>query len=1054
MKITEISIKRPTLVVVIFTAIALLGIMSYMSLNYELLPKFNSPIVNVMTVYPGASPSEVENTVTKKIEDAVASLENVKKIVARSVEGVSIVTIEFTSNADENYSLQDAQRKINAMLSELPGDAKTPSLSRFSMDDLPIITLAARADMNSREFYDLIDKTLAPRISRLQGVAQVNIIGGEQREIQINVDAEKLHAYKMSLLQLRQIITNANLDFPTGKVRTEKEQILVRLAGKYKDVEQLRNLVVTTTAEGAQIRLRDVADVQDGTKDIERIARNDRSEAIILQIMKQSDANAVAVSEEVREAIGQIEQDYAANKLDIEVANDASEFTLESANSVIMDLIIAIFLVAAVMMLFLHSLRNAFIVMVAIPMSLIGTFIGMQLFGFSLNLMSLLGLSLVVGILVDDAIVVLENIYRHMEMGKNKVRAAYEGAKEIGFTVTSITLVIVIVFLPISLTNELVSKILREFCVVVMISTLLSLFVSFTIIPLLSSRFGKLEHLTGKNVFQRFILWFEGRLDAFTGWITNLLKWCLGHKRITVLVSLVAFFASLMLVGKGYVGGEFIPKGDRGEFIVLLELPKDASVEQTNQAALKAEHFLQSQPEVRSLITTVGQSSEDGFGSSQTTAYKAEITVKMVPEKERNVSTQIYAARMKMELKKMLTGVKLKTTPVNIMGTADRAPVELVVLGADLDSVMVFAKQAKEILAQIDGTSDVKLTVEDGNPEIRVEIDRDRMSSLGLTLDVVGATMQTAFSGTADDSKVKFRQGDYEYDINLRFDDFNRKTMADVGNIEFLNSRGELVKLSQFASLTESSGPTRLERRDKASSVSVQSQLLGRPSSAVVSEFTQKLEELPRPIGVSYLFGGDAENQGSSFGTLGMAFILSIILVYLIMVALYDNYLHPLVVMFSVPLALIGALLALALTNNTLNIFSILGMIMLIGLVIKNAILLVDFTNQMKEAGLSTDEALISANNARLRPILMTTIAMVFGMLPIALASGGVGAIKQGLAWVVIGGLISSMFLTLIVVPVIYKLVDMLQKKFGFGNPTKKRYYRLKMQESFKEVKE
>ncbi len=1051
MKITEISIKRPTLVVVVFTALTLLGIMSYMSLNYELLPKFSSPIVNVMTVYPGASPSEVENTVTKKIEDAVASLENVKKIMARSVEGVSIVTIEFNSSADENYALQDAQRKINSVLSDLPGDAKTPSLSKFSMDDLPIMTLAANADMDAQQFYDLIDKTLAPRMSRLPGVAQLNIIGGEEREIQVSIDAAKLHVYKLSLLQLRQIITNANMDFPTGKVRTQNEQILIRLAGKYKDVEQLRSLVIATTADGAQVRLRDVADVQDASKDIERIARNDRADAIILQIMKQSDANAVTVSKEVKNAITQIQQDYAASNLKIEIANDASEFTLESANSVIHDLIIAIFLVAAVMMLFLHSLRNAVIVMVAIPMSLIGTFIGMQLFGFSLNLMSLLGLSLVVGILVDDAIVVLENIYRHMEMGKNKVRAAFEGAKEIGFTVTSITLVIVIVFLPISLTNELVSKILREFCVVVMISTMLSLFVSFTIIPLLSSRFGKLEHLTGKNMFERFILWFEKQLDRFTQWVTGLLRWCLGHKTITLLVSVGMLFASFMLVGKGYIGGEFIPKGDRGEFIVLLELPKDASIEQTNQATWKAEDFLQQQPEVRKLITTVGQSSEDGFGSSQSTAYKAEITVKMVPEGERSVSSHIYAARIKAQLKEMLTGVKVKTTPVNIMGTADRAPVELVVLGADLDSAMSFARQAKQVLMQIEGTSDVKLTVEEGNPEIRVEVDRDKMSALGLTLDNVGATMQTAFSGTADDPKIKFRQGDYEYDINLRFDNFNRQTMADVGNIELLNNKGDLVKLSQFATLTESSGPTRLERRDKTASVSVQSQLLGRPSGAVVAEYTAKLEQLRKPVGVSYLFGGDAENQGSSFGTLGMALILSVVLVYLIMVALYDNYLHPLVVMFSVPLALIGALLALALTNNTLNIFSILGMIMLIGLVIKNAILLVDFTNQMKDAGQSTDKALVNANNARLRPILMTTIAMVFGMIPIALASGGVGAIKQGLAWVVIGGLISSMFLTLIVVPVVYKVVDSMQQRFGFARPAKKRYYKVKMKESFVE---
>ncbi|WP_298709550.1 efflux RND transporter permease subunit, partial [Chitinophaga sp.] len=592
MKITEISIKRPTVVVVLFTILTLLGLLAYKSLNYELLPKFSSPIVTIATVYPGASPSEVESTVTKKIEDAVASMENIKKLTSKSSESLSLVTVELNNDADEDIGLQDAQRKVNAILADLPGDAKPPSLNKFSLDDLPIMTLSATSKMDDRKFFDLVDKRIQPMLSRLPGVAQISMIGGQEREIQINVDPKKLEAYKLSIMQVRQIVTNANLDFPTGKVKTTDQQILVRLAGKYKDVDQLRDLVLSTTATGTQVRLGDVADVQDASKDAERLARVDRMASIALQVQKQSDANAVTVSEEVQKAIAKIEAEYAAAGLKIKIANDNSVFTLESADSVIHDLVIAVVLVAAVMMLFLHSIRNAIFVMISIPASLIATFIGMQLFDFSLNLMSLLGLSLVVGILVDDAIVVLENIYRHMEMGKNKVRAAFDGVKEIGFTVTSITLVIVVVFLPISLTNELVSKILREFCVVVMISTMLSLLTSFTIVPLLASRFGKLTHLTGKNFFEKFILWFERQLDKFTSWMTATLKWALAHKTITLVGSLVLLIASFQLVGRGYIGGEFIPKGDRGQFIVMLEMPKDASLEQTNQATLKAESFL------------------------------------------------------------------------------------------------------------------------------------------------------------------------------------------------------------------------------------------------------------------------------------------------------------------------------------------------------------------------------------------------------------------------------------------------------------------------------
>ena len=1040
MKITEISIKRPTIVVVVFTILGLLGFISYRTLNYELLPKFASSAITISTIYPGAGPDEVQNSVTKKIEDAVSSMENIKKLTSRSVEGVSIVTVELNTGSDADYGLQDAQRKINSILSNLPSDAKTPSLNKFSIDDLPIITLSATANIAPAEFYDLLDQRIAPRISRLPGVAQVNLVGGQEREIQISIDADKLNAAHLSLLQVRNVITNANVDYPTGRLKTVNNQILVRLSGKYASVDVLRNLVIATSKDGAQVRLQDVADVQDAIKDPETLARENRKSSIIMQIIKQSDANAVTVSKEAHKQIKQIESEYASNDMHMEIASDTSEFTLESANDVIKDLFIAILLVAAVMLLFLHSLRNALIVMISIPLSLIVTFAGMKALGFSLNLMSLLALSLVVGILVDDAIVVLENIYRHMEMGKNKVRAALDGVSEIGTTVTSITLVIIVVFLPISLTNGLVSMILRQFCITVVIATALSLLVSFTVVPWLSSRFGKLEHLTGKNLFEKFILWFERIIERFTHWISGLLRWTLNHKLVTLLSVTVVLFASFALLAMGFIGGEFIPKGDRGQFIVSLELSKDASLEETNQASMKAEAYLHKQSLIQSLTTTVGKSSEDGFGATQATPYKSEITVTMIPEKERpNDPSDLYAAKLKKDLSNLLTGTKVKTTPVNIFGTADRAAVDLVVTGTSQDSAMKFANMALKELQQVNGATAAKLSVEEGNPEVHVSVDRDKMAALGLSMDVLGGTMQTAFTGTADDSRMKFRQGEYEYDINLRYSNFNRRSAEDVRNIVFVNSRGENIKLSEFATVNEGSGPSRLERRDKLASVDVQSQVIGRPSGDVTKDFLARVAKLPKPAGVNYLIGGDAENQGDSNSALGVALLLSVILMYLIMVALYDNYIRPLVVMFSLPLSLIGAFLALALTNNTMNIFSIMGIIMLFGLVAKNAIMLVDFANQSKEEGNSTDDALVHANHARLRPILMTTIAMVIGMLPIAFAGGGVGAIKHGLAWVIIGGLISSMFLTLIVVPVIYKITDQLMEKFGWGSIAKKR---------------
>ncbi len=1029
MKIASISIKRPTLIIVLFTILTLGGLFSFSNLSYELIPKFDINVVTIATVYPGASPAEVENTVTRKIEDAVSSLELVKKVESKSYESLSLVMVTLEAEANADYSLNDAQRKINAIEKDLPDDVDPPSLTKFSISDLPVMTLAATGNMDEVAFYDLLDKKIEPLLARTNGVAQITLVGGQEREIQVSLDQNKLKGYGLSIPAVQQAILASNLDFPTGSLQTRESKMLIRLSGKYRNVQEMRNLVVSDK-NGIQIRLGDIADVQDSQKQVEKISRVNRKSAIAIQVIKQTDANAVQLSEDIKTTIAKIEKDYAKQGIKLEVANDTSEFTLVAADGVIHDLFLAVFLVAFVMLFFLHSIRNAFIVMVSIPASLIATFIGIYLLGYTLNLMSLLGLSLVVGILVDDAIVVLENIYRHMEMGKNRIRAAYDGTAEIGFTVTAITLVIIVVFLPIALSTGFVANIISQFCVTVVIATSLSLLSSFTLIPWLSSRFGKLEHIEGKNFFGRVILGFERGLDRFTDWVSGILKWSLksrGTKITSLLVVLLMFFSSLFLVGAGFIGGDFFPKMDRGQFIVQLELPKDASVEQSNLVTQKVEQFLGGKKEVTSLITTVGQIS-GGFSGVQTTPYKSEVTVTLVDRDKREDNTFIYAAKIKRELQKILVGVQVKTVPVSIMGGADDAPLMLTITGNDNESAMQFAQAAAAELAKIPGATEIKLTSETGSPEVNVQVDRDKMASLGLDLQTVGLSMQTAFNGNTDG---KFRAGQYEYDINIRFNEFDRSNINNVRDLTFVNAQGQQIKLSQFASVTESSGPSLLERRDKSAAVSIQAQTVGKSTQTLATEWEAKFSKMQRPAGVDYVWGGEIENSQEGFGTLGISLLAAIILVYLVMVALYNSFVYPFVVLFSVPLSFIGALYALALTNNTLNIFTILGIIMLIGLVCKNAILLVDFTNHRKEAGESTYNALIQANHARLRPILMTTIAMVFGMVPIAVASGAAAEMNNGLAWVIIGGLVSSLFLTLIIVPVVYSIFDSLIRRYG-----------------------
>jgi len=1035
MKLAEISIKRPSLVIVLFTILTLGGLLSYSMMGYELIPKFETNMVTISTVYPGASPAEVETSVTRKIEDAVGSLENVKKVESSSYESLSVIMVQLNTGADVNYALNDAQRKVNAILADLPEDADPPSLQKFSLDDLPIMTLSISSNkLNNKDLYDLLDKKIEPIFSRVNGVAQVDLVGGQEREIQVSLDEKKMQGYGLAIADVQQAILSSNLDFPTGALKTRTSRSTIRLSGKYIDVQEMNNLVVSNK-DGAQVRLSDIATVFDTQKDIEKVARYNQNSTILMQIKKQSDANAVSVSELVQKTIAQVEGNYKVQDIKVNIVDDTTDFTLEAADHVIFDLFLAIILVAVVMLLFLHNIRNAFIVMVSIPVSLIATVIGMYLMGYTLNLMSLLGLSLVVGILVDDAIVVLENVYRHMEMGKSRIRAAYDGASEIGFTVTAITMVIVVVFLPIAMSSGLVSDILAQFCVTVVIATMFSLLASFTIIPWLSSRYGKLVHLTGKNPFEKFILWFEKQLEKFTHWISGILEWALksGLRRImVVVVTFIVLIASFMLVAFGFIGGEFFPKMDRGQFLVQMELSKDASVEKTNQVTLAVEKYLRDDKDVVDMITTVGQQSS-GFGGAQATLYQSEIQVILVDKSERAESTDIKSAKIKRALEEKFTGVEFKTAPIGLMG-ADNAPIEMVVTAQDNATANKEANRILELLKKVPGSVDAELSTDSGSPEVQVNIDRDKMSSLGLNLSSVGQTMQTAFSGNTDG---KFRAGEYEYDINIRFGDANRQSIDDVRNLMFTNPSGQQVRLSQFADVKMGSGPSLLERRDKAPSVKVKSKVVGRPVGDVANEWAAQFmeNEKTKPAGVSYIWSGDMENQTEGFGTLGIALLAAIVLVYLVMVSLYDSFVYPFVVLFSIPLALIGVMVILAITGNSLNIFTMLGMIMLIGLVAKNAIMIVDFANMRKAAGASTHDALIQANHARLRPILMTTIAMIFGMIPIAIAKGAGAEMNNGLAWVIIGGLTSSLFLTLIIVPVVYSLFDSLLRRMGKGEP-------------------
>ncbi len=1024
MTLTELSIKRPSLIVVIFAALGVLGIFSYSQLKYELLPKISSPYVTITTIYPGASPNEVQTSVTKVIEDAVSGIDKVSAVYATSSEGVSFVNIEFLQSADVNVALQDAQRKVNEVAFGLPEGAKTPTVTKFALDELPVLRMGATSSMPSREFYQLLKDRVQPRLSKVAGVAQITLVGGDEREIRINVDAQKLRSYGLSILQVVQAVKSSNLDFPTGKVEEGQTQYIVRIAGKFATVDDVRQLVIAQSKQGGDITLADVAEVQDGQKDYTTLSRINGITSVGLLIQKQNDANAVEVSSAIKAELPKIEKDFKDQNIKFTIAQDGSTFTKDAADAVKHDLTLAIFLVALVMLGFLHSIRNSVIVMIAIPASMVSSFIGMYVFGMSLNLMTLLGLSLVVGILVDDSIVVLENIYRHMEHGEEKRSAALKGRNEIGFAALSITLVDVVVFLPLSLVSGLVGNIMREFALTVVFSTLMSLFVSFTVTPLLASRFAKLEQLTDRSILGKFGVWFEGMFKKISDEYVMILRWSLKHRGRIILLAGLLFLGALCLVPLGFIGSEFIAVADRGEFTVTLELPPGSTFDNTNFITQRVEKIISDIPEVQRMFVNVGASSEGLLG--QTSNNTSELNVTLSPRDQRTRSTDDIAEDIKTKTAG-IPGVKVRVNPIGIFGTANQTPIQLVVSGTDYDEVRAAAAKIADVVRAVPGTADVRLSSEEGKPETRVEIDRQRMAALGLTLADVGSTLRVALNGD-DDSK--FREGTTEYDMRIVLDKFDRSKTSDVGGITVLNRRGELVELKQFANIYQTTGPTKLQRQDRNFSVTVFSQAVGRPSGSIGADIQKALAKGVVPAGMQISYLGDLKNQSDGFGSLGIALFAAILFTYLIMVALYDSYVYPFVVLFSIPVAMIGALLALALSMKALSIFSLLGIIMLVGLVGKNAILLVDRTNQMKEErNMPTYEALLEAGETRLRPILMTTVAMVFGMLPIAMSTEAGAEWKSGLAWALVGGLTSSLLLTLVLVPVMYTYVDGLKER-------------------------
>lgn len=1027
MNITEISIKRPSLIIVLFSVFTLLGIIGFKNLSYELMPDFNQPVVVIKTIYPGAEPNEVETSVSRKIEDALSNLEGVDYLVTKSLPNASVIIANLKYGTDLDKTMQDAQRYIDNIRKDLPKDILSPEMSKVSPNDLPIMSISATSNLEPTEFYQKMKDDFLPQVQQIKGVAEITMLGGEEREIQVKVDKEKMKLYKVSLLQVVEAINRSGIDLPAGKIQTETENNSVRLVGKYNDINAIKNVQVAMPFPNSPVYVKDIAEVSDGIKEISSYSRFNGKTGIGILIKKQGDANAVDVSTLIKEKLQSIEKHNANSEVQFVVTDDSTDNTIAAVNSVVIDLILAVILVSFVMLLFLRSYRNAFIVAVAIPTSLITAFGTMWLLGYTLNLMTLLAMSLVIGVLVDDATVVLENIQRHLDMGKEKRKASLEGRMEIGFSAVSITLVDVVVFVPILFLQVFVADMLKQFSVVIIVTVLTSLLVGFTLTPWLASRIGEKDNLQPTNFFNRFLLWFEKLLDRFINWYGNSLKWVLRHKLIFTSIVLLLFAGTGVMMKQGIIGKELIATGDQGKFRMALEFDKNISLEQNNLVSEKIENYILQQPEVESVFSNVGGPST-GMGSLGVgSANKTEFTVQLKSKEDiRNISTEAFMRDLRTDLEKDYSGINFSIMGLGLIPRT--APIEITLSGSDLDQVMQAGNDLKHIIEKVPGADNVRLSVEAGSPELKIIPDKDKMQRLGLNTAYLGMNLRTAFTGNDD---ATLTENGVEYPVRIWLDKFSRQNEDDIKQFNIINPMGVPIELSQVATIEKDNSPSLLERKDRQPAVTLTADALGRPSGTVADDVVAYVKNNPLPDGIDMTWGSDVKRQNDSFGALGSVLLISFILIYLIMVALYDSYIYSFVALFAIPVAAIGAFLALNLSLSHLSLFALLGLIMLMGLVTKNSILIVDFTNQMKAEGKHYKEAIVLASKGRMRPILMTTLSMAIGMLPIALGTGTSAEWKNGLAWVIIGGLLSSLALTVYLVPMVYDVVDSLKEKFS-----------------------
>ncbi|MFL6659025.1 MAG: efflux RND transporter permease subunit [Massilia sp.] len=1015
MWITKTSIKNPVFATMVMVALVVLGLASYSKLGLESMPNVEIPAAWIEVQYPGASPEQVENDVTRPLEEAVNTVSGVKKILASSWEGRGALSVEFELSTNTDKAMIELRDKVARVRPQFPKDVKEPFIIRAETENAqPIVELSlVSATRSLREMSTLTEQVISKRMQGVAGVGQVRINGTTNRQILVSLKPDALTSQNVGVDEVLRAIQATNANLPAGNISFGSAERLVRIEGKIKDAKGFNKIIVARRANGP-VYLEQVADVIDGEQEEQSLTRTNGARAISLEISKVQDANVVEVGNRIKAAVKQLQATLPAD-IKISILRDESAQVQSQLDNVKQTIIEGALLTMLIVFLFLHSWRSTIITGLTLPISVLASFIAMKFFGFTLNFLTLMALSLCIGLLIDDAIVVRENIVRHLAMGKSHLRAAYDGTNEIGLAVMATTFAIVAVFVPVAFMDGIIGRFFLQFGITVAVAVMVSLFVSFTLDPMLSSVWRDPIKDRFKYVpwLGRMMEHIEHGIDRLHVWYGAVLAWALRWKKVTLSMAGALFIGSLMLMP--IIGGEMMPETDRGFIHLQFKTAVGSSLEYTDSKVRQVEAALKDFKEIDTIIATAG--TWDGRNAGQ-------VNLKLTDKK---ITHRISQRELEQKIRQRLEPI------AGISLSVGWRPIYIAILGQDEAKLDAVARKMMEKMRAVKGVADIEYSQEGANPATIVKIDNEVASDLGLSVQQIGTALRPFVAG--DQISRWLAPDGQNYDVNVQLPKSGRQKIADLGDLSVASSKHDaagnpvMVPLRQAVQFVPSTSPQVLKRQALERRVAIYAGVEGRPNGDVSDDVQKAIKTIEMPEGVRIAVGGEAEEMASTLSAAGVALGIAVVFIYLVLASQFGSFLQPIAIMVSLPLSMIGVLFALLITGSTLNIFSVIGIIMLMGLVTKNAILLVDFTNHGQREGKSQLEAIMAAGQVRLRPILMTTLAMIFGMLPMAIGMGDGGEMQAPMGRAVIGGVITSTLLTLVVVPVAYTYLDRLGKR-------------------------